>query len=104
VEAATPLKNPTAKPPLAARTRRVRTTAEAIAGFSTRVKEGQGLQMLMDPSLNVHGQPLEPCSTDPLTGWYRDGCCNTDEHDRGLHTVCCIVNEAFLHFAKAPEA
>ena len=54
----------------------------------------------MDTSLNVHGQTLEPCSVDPLTGWYRDGCCNTDEHDRGLHTVCCIVNEAFLNFAK----
>ena len=54
----------------------------------------------MEPSLNVHGHPLEPCSVDPLTGWYRDGCCNTDEHDRGMHTVCCIVNEDFLHFAK----
>ncbi|MBV18716.1 MAG: hypothetical protein CMA56_02495, partial [Euryarchaeota archaeon] len=43
----------------------------------------------MEPSLNVHGHPLEPCSVDPLTGWYRDGCCNTDEHDRGMHTVCC---------------
>ena len=55
----------------------------------------------MDPSLNVHGQPLEACSIDPLTGWYRDGCCNTDEHDRGLHTVCCIVNEAFLPGAES---
>jgi len=54
----------------------------------------------MEPSLNVHGQRLEACSVDPLTGWYRDGCCNTDEHDRGLHTVRCIVNEAFLNFAK----
>lgn len=54
----------------------------------------------MEPSLNVHGHPLESCSVDPLTGWYRDGCCNTDEHDRGMHTVCCIVNEDFLHFAK----
>ena len=37
---------------------------------------------------NVLGENLEECSLDPLTGWYRDGCCNTDENDRGLHTVC----------------
>ncbi len=53
----------------------------------------------MHPSVNVLGQPLETCSNDPLTGWYRDGCCNTDSNDRGLHTVCCIVTEDFLAFA-----
>ena len=36
---------------------------------------------------NVFGEPLEPCSKDPLTGWMRDGCCNTDENDRGMHTA-----------------
>ena len=40
---------------------------------------------------NVLGENLESCSLDPLTGWYRDGCCNTDENDRGLHTVCAKV-------------
>ena len=45
---------------------------------------------------NVFGEPLEPCSGDPLTGWFRDGCCNTDENDRGLHTVCVKVNDEFL--------
>jgi uncharacterized protein (DUF2237 family) len=54
----------------------------------------------MHPSVNVLGTPLEACSNDPLTGWYRDGCCNTDDNDRGSHTVCCVVNEAFLSFAK----
>ena len=38
---------------------------------------------------NVFGEPLEPCSNDPLTGWFRDGCCNTDKNDRGIHTVLC---------------
>ena len=37
---------------------------------------------------NVFGEPLELCSEKPLTGWFRDGCCNTDEGDRGAHTVC----------------
>ena len=36
---------------------------------------------------NVLGEDLEECSNDPLTGWFRDGCCNTDENDHGLHTV-----------------
>lgn len=46
---------------------------------------------------NVLGQPLETCGTEPITGFYRDGCCNTGPDDRGVHTVCCIVNEAFLN-------
>ena len=50
---------------------------------------------------NVIGGPLAECSTDPLTGWYRDGCCNTDVNDRSSHTVCCIVNEKFLEFARS---
>lgn len=45
---------------------------------------------------NVLGQPLEACSSEPMTGFYRDGCCNTGPEDAGLHTVCCIVNEKFL--------
>ena len=52
----------------------------------------------MDASLNVLGTPLKPCSTDPLTGWFRDGCCNTDDTDRGSHTVCCEVTDEFLAF------
>jgi uncharacterized protein (DUF2237 family) len=52
----------------------------------------------VDASLNVLGGPLQPCSRDPLTGWYRDGCCNTDDADRGSHTVCAQVTEEFLAF------
>ncbi|MCH1540187.1 MAG: DUF2237 domain-containing protein [Candidatus Poseidonia sp.] len=54
----------------------------------------------MDSSTNVLGGPLQSCSEEPLTGWFRDGCCNTDENDRGSHTVCCVLNDAFLQFAK----
>jgi uncharacterized protein (DUF2237 family) len=45
---------------------------------------------------NVLGQPLEPCGMDPLTGFYRDGCCTTGPDDLGVHTVCCIVTADFL--------
>ena len=50
-------------------------------------------------ALNVLGTDLEPCSLDPLTGYFRDGCCNTDEHDRGLHVVCARVTREFLDFS-----
>jgi uncharacterized protein (DUF2237 family) len=49
---------------------------------------------------NILGEDLELCSTDPLTGWYRDGCCNTDENDNGTHTVCAKVNNNFLNWLK----
>ena len=55
----------------------------------------------MDRSVNVLGTPLKPCSHDPLTGWYRDGCCNTDDDDRGSHTVCAQVTEPFLQFLQS---
>ena len=49
---------------------------------------------------NVFGEKLEDCSHLPLTGWFRDGCCNTDAGDAGLHTVCVKVNIKFLEFLK----
>ena len=49
---------------------------------------------------NVLGEDLEECSNDPLTGWFRDGCCNTDENDHGLHTICVKVNNDFLEWCK----
>jgi len=55
----------------------------------------------MDRSLNVLGLPLKKCSTDPMTGWYRDGCCNTDQHDRGSHTVCARLTQEFLEYLQA---
>ena len=53
-----------------------------------------------DNQKNVLGEKLEPCSSDPITGWYRDGCCNTDEMDHGMHTVCAKVTKNFLEWAK----
>lgn len=54
----------------------------------------------MDPSQNVMGGKLEPCSTDPLTGFYRTGCCDTGPEDAGSHTVCVIVTDEFLALSK----
>ena len=51
--------------------------------------------------LNVLGEPLELCSCEPLTGWYRDGFCKTDSSDLGQHTVCCVMSESFLRYSKA---
>ena len=49
---------------------------------------------------NVLGEALENCSMEPLTGWFRDGCCNTNEVDYGVHTVCARVTTKFLEWAK----
>lgn len=54
-----------------------------------------------DESLNVLGEPLKPCAFDPMTGFYRDGCCNTGPEDRGRHVVCVRMTEAFLAFSRA---
>lgn len=52
-------------------------------------------------AFNVLGGRLELCSLAPITGWYRDGCCHTDERDHGSHTVCAIVTAEFLAFSRA---
>tara|TARA_B100001778_G_scaffold49518_1_gene36731 strand:+ start:3761 stop:4126 length:366 start_codon:yes stop_codon:yes gene_type:complete len=54
----------------------------------------------MEESINVLGSKLESCSTDPMTGWFRDGCCNTDKRDYGRHVVCAVMTEVFLAFSK----
>ena len=50
--------------------------------------------------LNVLGSALTPCSYEPLTGYFRDGCCKTDETDTGSHLICARVTNAFLSFSK----
>jgi uncharacterized protein len=50
-------------------------------------------------ALNVLGGPLEDCSVDPVTGFYRDGCCNTGPDDVGLHSVCAEMTEEFLAYS-----
>ena len=54
----------------------------------------------MDDSLNVFDEELVPCGTDPVTGFYRDGCCNTSDDDPGSHTVCIRVDERFLQYSR----
>jgi uncharacterized protein (DUF2237 family) len=55
---------------------------------------------MKEPSLNVLGGPLEICSTDPMTGFFRNGCCDTGPADRGSHTVCAIMTAEFLALSK----
>jgi uncharacterized protein (DUF2237 family) len=50
----------------------------------------------VSPELNVLGGPLEPCGLDPVTGFFRDGCCSTGPEDVGSHTVCAVVTREFL--------
>lgn len=50
---------------------------------------------------NVLGGPLEPCGVDPLTGFYRDGCCSTGPEDTGRHTICAVVTAEFLEHQRA---
>ncbi len=54
----------------------------------------------MEESINVLGGRLQTCSTDPMTGWFRDGCCNTDNQDFGRHIVCVVMTDVFLAFSK----
>lgn len=54
----------------------------------------------MPDDKNVFGEELETCSISPMTGFFRDGCCRTDEQDVGLHVVCAEVTEEFLEFSK----
>ena len=62
----------------------------------TDVLEGES-----QPARNVFGAPLALCSNSPLTGFFRDGCCNTSAEDLGSHTVCAVMTAEFLAFSKA---
>ena len=53
------------------------------------------------PDRNALGGPLEPCSTDPLTGFYRDGCCSTGPEDLGRHTICAVMTAEFLEHQRS---
>lgn len=56
--------------------------------------------MHKDPSINVHGQPLAVASLDPLTGYFRNGLCDTCAQDNGSHTVCAVMTKEFLAYSK----
>ena len=51
-------------------------------------------------ALNVLGTELDACSLDPMTGYYRNGCCDTGSEDRGVHVVCAVMTEEFLAFSR----
>ena len=55
----------------------------------------------MSKAMNVLGGPLDSCSTDPLTGFYRNGCCDTGRDDVGLHVVCVQVTGSFLEYSRS---
>ena len=57
--------------------------------------------MAPDPDVNVVGGKLLPCSVEPLTGFYRNGCCSTGAEDLGSHTICVVLTEGFLEFSKS---
>jgi uncharacterized protein len=59
------------------------------------------VQLAVTTERNVLGEPLEPCGTDPLTGFYRDGSCGCGEDDIGLHAVCAVVTEEFLEHQRS---
>jgi len=56
---------------------------------------------LVDKQTNVLGSELQDCSINPMTGFYRDGCCNTGPGDVGTHTVCSIMTDAFLEYSQS---
>jgi hypothetical protein len=64
-------------------------------------EEGSGGGDRRNASRNVFGEPLETCATSPMTGFYRDGCCNTGIDDVGSHTVCIVATAEFLAFSKS---
>jgi uncharacterized protein (DUF2237 family) len=65
------------------------------------VEESSGGGDRRSPPRNVFGEPLETCATSPMTGFYRDGCCNTGSDDVGSHTVCIVATDEFLAFSKS---
>jgi len=56
---------------------------------------------LSSKDLNVLGTPLQLCSCNPLTGWFRDGYCHFDKNDIGNHSMCCIMDNNFLKYSKS---
>jgi uncharacterized protein len=57
-------------------------------------------KQIPESSINVLGGALDPCSTRPMTGFYRNGCCDTGPEDRGQHTVCAVMTAEFLALSK----
>lgn len=74
--------------------------ADSARSTSSRALAASSLQPPAEQR-NVLGEPLQECGCAPLTGWFRDGYCQGDPADFGRHTVCCVVNDAFLTYSLA---
>ena len=61
----------------------------------------ENIENIDNIQFNIYNKPLQVCSTDPMTGWKRDGKCNTDENDKGTHTVCAKVTDEFLEYTNS---
>jgi uncharacterized protein (DUF2237 family) len=74
---------------------------QQVYGLFNKLVGTNTLKVVMqnEIALNVFGEPLIPCSFDPLTGFFRDGCCKTNEEDVGSHLVCAVVTDTFLQFS-----
>lgn len=73
-----------------------------LAGVMIMLRDDRNERTDRQPTAyNVLGEPLEACSMKPMTGFYRDGCCNTGQEDIGSHTVCAVMTAAFLDFSKS---
>ena len=57
--------------------------------------------MTVEKAKNIYGSELQICSTDPMTGFFRDGRCNTNHLDQGTHVVCAVLTDEFLEFTKS---
>jgi uncharacterized protein (DUF2237 family) len=72
----------------------------ALAGALDAAQEGHDMAMIKDLSVNVLGEPLQACSSDPVTGFFRNGACDTCAEDQGSHTVCAEMTAEFLAYSK----
>jgi uncharacterized protein len=72
----------------------------ALSRFQGDAHVDYALAMAREPDLNVVGGKLQPCSQEPVTGFYRNGCCSTGPEDVGSHTVCVLLTAEFLDFSR----
>ena len=63
-------------------------------------KRSKRVENLNNHQMNIYDESLKTCSTNPMTGWFRDGYCNTDDNDEGTHTVCAELTDEFLKYTK----
>jgi len=75
-------------------------SSSVLATLTVIMTITNGCQSQSSQQTNVFDRPLAICSTDPMTGWYRDGYAKTDRYDRGLHTVCAEMTREFLDYTK----